>query len=143
MLTPEKTADLRLKYLEMLQSLVTRMAGYGVSIKSYCITVVTAVLGFSFTLQRPAVAALALLPLITFALLDAQYLRVERRFRALFDEIRQQPWDAAPSFEINLKVAPKVPYWRALGSWSIVNFYGPLAVGVIIAVIGARYAYGK
>ena len=120
--TPEKIADLRLKYLEMVQGLVTRMAGYGVSIKSYCITVITAVLGFSFTLQRPAVAALALLPLITFALLDAQYLRVERRFRALFEEIRQEAWDTAPSFEINLRAAPAVPYWKALSSWSIVNF---------------------
>jgi|AraplaDrversion2_2_1032049.scaffolds.fasta_scaffold106570_2 hypothetical protein len=143
MLAPEKIAELRVKHLEMVQSLVTRMAGYGVSLKNYCITVVTAVLGFSFTLQRPAVAALALLPLIAFALLDAQYLRVERRFRALFDEIRRQDWDTPPTFEINLKAAPAVPYALALRSWSILSFYGPLALGVVIAVIGARYAYGK
>ncbi len=82
---PEKIAELRVKHLEMLQGLITRMAGYGASFKSYCITVVTAVLGFAFTLHRPAVAALALLPLINFALVDAQYLRVERRFRGVFD----------------------------------------------------------
>ena len=60
-MTPDKIAELRVKHLEMLQGLITRMAGYGASFKSYCITVVTAVIGFAFTLHRPAVAALALL----------------------------------------------------------------------------------
>ena len=140
---PEKIAELRVKHLEMLQGLITRMAGYGASFKSYCITVVTAVLGFAFTLHRPAVAALALLPLITFALVDAQYLRVERRFRGLFDVVRKESWEAMPSFEIDLKNAPVKSYWSALGSWSIASFYAPLAVGVLIAVLGARLAYGK
>ncbi|MGY4368754.1 Ca2+-dependent lipid-binding protein [Bradyrhizobium sp. LB1.3] len=93
---PEKIAELRVKQLEMIQNLVTRMAGYGASFKSYCITVCTAVLGFAFTLHRPSVAALALLPLITFALLDAQYLRVERRFRGLFDVVRQEGGKPSP-----------------------------------------------
>ncbi|MGM4925225.1 hypothetical protein AB8A31_20160 [Tardiphaga sp. 804_B3_N1_9] len=141
-MSPEKIAELRVKHLEMVQGLVTRIAGYGVSLKSYCITVVTAVLGFSLTLQRPEVAALALLPLITFALLDAQYLRVERRFRALFDEIRQQSWDTAPTFEINLRAAPAIPYTKALGSWSIVLFYGALAF-IVMAFMGARYICGR
>ena len=63
---PEKITELRVKHLEMLQGLITRMAGYGASFKSYCITVTTAVIGFAFTLHRPAVAALALLPVIAF-----------------------------------------------------------------------------
>src|SRR3954453_19497265 len=99
----EKIADLRVKHLEMLQSLITRMAGYGASFKSYCITVTTAVIGFAFTLHRPAVAALALLPVIAFGIADAQYLRVERRFRELFDLARKESWDAMPSFDINLQ----------------------------------------
>jgi hypothetical protein len=49
-MTPDKTAELRVKHLEMLQGLITRMAGYGASFKSYCITVVTAVIGFAFNI---------------------------------------------------------------------------------------------
>jgi hypothetical protein len=99
---PEKIAELRVKHLEMVQSLITRMAGYGASFKSYCITVTTAIIGFGFTLHRPIVAALALLPVIAFGAADAQYLRVERRFRALFNLVRSESWDAMPSFDINL-----------------------------------------
>jgi hypothetical protein len=140
-MSPEKIAELRVKHLEMLQALITRMAGYGASFKSYCITVTTAVIGFAFTLHRPAVAALALLPVIAFGVADAQYLRVERRFRGVFNLVRAESWEAMPSFDINLESAPKHSFLSAITSWSIVWFYAPLAVGVLLSVLGA-WAYG-
>jgi hypothetical protein len=141
MMQPEKIAELRVKHLEMLQSLITRMAGYGASFKSYCITVATAVIGFAFTLHRPAIAALPLLPVIAFGVADAQYLRVERRFRDVFNLVRKEGWDTLPSFDINLASTPERSFLNAVTSWSIVWFYAPLAVGVLLAVFGA-WAYG-
>ena len=141
MMQPEKIAELRVKHLEMLQSLITRMAGYGASFKSYCITVATAVIGFAFTLHRPAIAALALLPVIAFGVADAQYLRVERRFRDVFNLVRKEGWDTLPSFDINLASTPEQSFLNAVTSWSIVWFYAPLAAGVLLAVLGA-WAYG-
>jgi hypothetical protein len=140
-ISAEKIAELRIKHLEMLQSLISRMAGYGASFKSYCITVTTAVIGFAFTLHRPAVAGLALLPVIAFGVADAQYLRVERRFREVFNLVRKESWDTMPSFEINLQNAPAQSFMSAATSWSIVWFYTPLAVGVLLAIFGA-WVYG-
>lgn len=137
----EKIAELRVKNLEMLQTLISRMAGYGASFKSYCITVTTAVIGFGLTLHSPAVAALALLPVFAFAVADAQYLRVERRFRALFDNVRKQNWDEMPAFDISLETAPPQSFSSAATSWSIVWFYAPLAIVVLLAVLGVRF-YG-
>ena len=42
-LDPGKIAELRVKHLEMVQGVVTRLAGQGATIKNYCITVTTAV----------------------------------------------------------------------------------------------------
>ena len=56
MISAEKIAELRVKHLEMLQNLITRMASYGASFKSYCITVATTVIGFGFTLHWPLVS---------------------------------------------------------------------------------------
>jgi hypothetical protein len=134
-ISAEKIAELRLKHLEMLQSLITRMAGYGVSFKSYCITVATTVIGFGFTLHRPLISALALLPVVAFAFADAQYLRVERRFRRLFNSVRAESWDQMPSFEINLEQAPRESYWNAATSWSILGFYAPLALVALLTAI--------
>jgi hypothetical protein len=134
----EKIADLRVKHLEMVQAIVTRLANQGATIKNYCITVTTAICGFAITLHQPTVALLALFPLVVFGLLDAQFLRLERRFRALFDQIRNEDWGKSSSFEINLHKSPKISYVRILFSWSILWFYAPIAVGVVIVVLIAR-----
>jgi hypothetical protein len=141
-LAPEKIADLRVKHLEMLEAVISRVAGQGATLKNYCITLTTAVCGFAITLQKPVVALLSLLPVIVFALLDAQYLRLERKFRAAFEDVRLGDWKAAPNFEMRTVGALKASYWGALLSWSIAIFYAPLAIGVIIVVLIARNYYG-
>ena len=137
-----KIADLRVKHLEMLQAVISRIAGQGATLKNYCITLITAVCGFAITLQKPLVALLALLPVTIFALLDAKYLCLERRFRALFEKVRLENWEIVPNFEISSKGAPEVSYWGTLWSWSIVIFYASLALAVVIVVLIARDIYG-
>jgi hypothetical protein len=83
----------------------------------------------------------SLLPVIAFGVADAQYLRVERRFRDIFNLVRKEGWDTMPSFDTNLASAPEQSFLNAVTSWSIVWFYAPLAVGVLLAVLGA-WAYG-
>jgi hypothetical protein len=139
----EKIADLRLKYLEMIQAIIARIANYNATLKNYCITLTTATCGFAITLNSPRVIILALLPIAVFALLDAQYLRIERRFRALYDRVRQEDWHTVPNFEINIAGAPLLKFFTVFFSWSIWSFYLPLAVGVIsvfitMEVIGGR-----
>jgi hypothetical protein len=136
-----KFPDLRVKHLEMLQSVIARMAGQGATLKNYCITLTTAICGFSITLERPLVGLLAFLILTIFALLDAQYLRLERRFRCIYERVRSEDWAAHPTFEISPKDTPTISYWCALGSWSILIFYAPLAAAVAVVVLVARTVY--
>ncbi len=142
-LTAEKIADLRLKHLEMVQAVVTRMANYSATLKNYCITLVTAISGFAITVQRPSAVLLALVPVLVFALLDTKYLRLERQFRELYDISRSEGWDQIPTFEIDLSRASKPSFWQVFYSWSIRVFYVPLAVGVISVTLIAWWAYGR
>jgi len=141
-ISTDKIAELQVKQLEMVQAIITRLANYGATLKNYCITLTTAVCGFAITLQRPVVALLALLPIIIFAALDAQFLRIERRFRGLFDSLRQEEWGRLPTFAISLRSAPAVRYWSVLGSWSIFIFYVPLAIAVTMVVLISEHIYG-
>lgn len=134
-MSPDKIADLRVKELEVLQAVIARLANYGATLKNYCITLSTAVCGFAITSQHPSASLLALLPVSVCALLDAQYLRNERRFRELFHVLRQQDWSTQPTFNIQLSQAPNESYLRALLSWSVVYFYGSLAVAVVAAAL--------
>jgi hypothetical protein len=139
-LSADKIADLHAKQLELIQAIVTRIANYGATLKNYCITLTTAVCGLALTLHRPVVAFLALLPILVFAILDAQFLRVERRFRGLFDRLWREEWAVAPTFEIDLRAAPPVSLFGTLVSWSIAIFYVPLLIGVAV-VIASLWVY--
>lgn len=141
-ISKDKIAELQVKRLEMVQAIISRLANYGATLKNYCITLATAVCGFAVTLQRPLIAFLALLPIIVFALLDAQFLRVERRFRALFDQFTQEEWGTLPQFAIDIRSAPRIGYWSALSSWSILVFYLPLGLAVMVVGFVAERFHG-
>ena len=142
-ISDDKTADLRAKHLELLQVVIARMANYGATLKNYSITLTTAVCGFAVTLQRPAAALLAILPIAICAGLDARYLCNERRFRGLYDSVRQEDWASRPSFEISLASAPAESFWSCLPRWSILGFYAPLAAAVVIVALLAGHTYGR
>lgn len=97
----DKFADLRVKHLEMIQSVIARMAGQSAVLKNYCVTLTTVVAGFGITLERPIAVLIGWLPITIFALLDAKYLRLERHFRSRFDVIRKEKWSVRPTFEIS------------------------------------------
>jgi hypothetical protein len=142
-LSPEKIADLRLKHLEMIQAAVSRMASQCATLKNYCVTISVALAGFAITLQRPVVALLTLVPILSFAFLDARYVQLERRFRERFDAVTAEGWDTLPNFNMGKKADPVSPYWSVFFSWSVAGFYLPLAVVAIAAVTIARQVYDK
>ena len=138
-----KLAELRIKHLEMLQTVIGRMSGQGATLKNYCIILTTAVSGIAVTFQKSSAVLLALLPVTIFALLDAQYLRLERRFRSEFEKVRREDWGTKPTFEINGKGPFIWSYLCSLFSWSIAIFYLPLAVLVVVVAYFAGTVYGK
>ena len=118
------------------------MSNHSATLKNYCITLTTAICGLAVSLEHPWTALMALMPVTIFALLDAQYLRLERRFRSEFESVRNQDWGTRPDFAINGKGDPWWRYPCALFSWSIAIFYLPLAVTVIVVTVIAESVYG-
>jgi hypothetical protein len=95
----------RLKYLDMLQSVISRMASNQFTIRTWSIGLGTAVMGYVAAKdQHPTAAMLALLPASVFWLLDGYYLALERKFRALFETASQQQ-DDTPNFSFAAAVS--------------------------------------
>lgn len=76
------------KHLEFVQSVVARMANNSFLVKGWSITVVLGATLLAGDRGDPGLALLGLLPAISFWGLDAYYLRQERLFRRLHDEVR-------------------------------------------------------
>lgn len=138
-----KNADLRVKHLEMLQSAITRMSNQSAALKNYCVTLVTAVAGFTITLGKPAVGFFAILPVVAFAFLDGRYLQLERQFRNRFERVRKGDWIKPTRFEMSPDDSTEESLSSCLCSWSIMNFYGPLFLLIILAALIGGYFYGR
>jgi hypothetical protein len=108
-------------HLQMIQAVITRLSAQSTTIKGWCVTVTAALLGLSANATSPAIAIIAFYVVISFAVLDAYYLAVERAHRVLYERT----------------VAGQVPQWsltisrptlrqtlRALRSPSIALLYG-------------------
>lgn len=78
------------KHLEMIQEIISNMSAKSMSIKGWCITLISALLVFSERSKsfRFYFILIIALPLISFYILDTYYLILERRYRGLYEEVR-------------------------------------------------------
>lgn len=82
---PVKLTDDQRKHLDMIQAVITRLAGASFQMKGWAITTLTAILGAIIAAKLPGwIAIVGLVPAVLFWELDASYLHQERMFRALF-----------------------------------------------------------
>jgi hypothetical protein len=130
-----------MKYLDMLQSVISRMGDNQVTLRTWSVGLGTAVMGYAAAKdQHPAAALLAVLPASVFWILDAYYLGLERGFRAIFNRERTVADDnPAFSFEISGESSEWI---QALGSPAVWLVHLPvllLALGIgIYGLVHAR-----
>lgn len=77
----------RLKHLDYVQSLVTRMAHSSTQAKSWLLPVAVATLGYALTQRSGTVALLGIAAILLFGYMDASYLRQERAYRRLYNAV--------------------------------------------------------
>jgi hypothetical protein len=112
------------KHLDFIQAVIARLASSSTAAKGWGLTVATAAFGFSATKAVPVVAALGLVVVIFFGILDSYYLREERLFRYLYDDARQGNVEV---YSMNKNdYANECKRRSVIRSWSLLGFYGPL-----------------
>lgn len=124
-------------HLQIMQSVINRMATNSASCKAWCITLVSAILVIVADKAKPNFAYIALLPTFLFLALDAYYLALEKSFRASYNDFvrKVHAGQAVPDdlFAVQPKGSESAHQIAALASFSIWGFYGMLAVLLEIA----------
>lgn len=125
-------------HMNMLQGVINRLATQSSSCKTWCLTVVGGMLGLAGSTKVVDLAWLALVPVLTFMLLDAYYLACERAFRLLWDDkvarVRAGTYVLADTFE--MKPVMTTGRWLAtLRSPAILPVYLGLAGACVLARI--------
>lgn len=115
--------DHRIKHLELIQTNIARMSNHSSAARNWGITVAAGLLAVNAT--RPSCAVVLALPLvvIVFAFLDHFYLTTERKYRSLYNQVREEADTAPVTFELSTKDTPPDPpspqasavYWLLWG----------------------------
>ncbi|MFD9460209.1 hypothetical protein [Streptomyces sp. NPDC060027] len=125
-----------IKHLEFIQAIVARLGNGSFLIKGWTMTVAGVFFGISANNPGWKIAAAGIIPIGGFWLLDSYFLRQERLFRKLYDDVRKP---ATPVELFSMNVQPYhavVPWGKVIRSHTMVNFYGTLALVDIAFIVG-------
>lgn len=129
------------KHVDILQGIISRMAWGSRSSKTWCITVVAAILVVVTGNHAPGYAAvwLALAPTVMFCLMDAYYLGLEKHFRkeydAFLEKLRRKELAADDLYAVKSDGSVFCHIRAGIGSLSVWPFYA------LIVVMAASVAY--
>ena len=126
-------------HLQMLQGVIDRMASSSASCKTWCVTLVAALLLLAFVGEISLSPLVALIPIAVLAYQDMTYLTLERDLRRTYNAFVQRLHTDQLRLSELYVIAPSAPISERLktaSSWSIGLFYLPL----VAASIGLHFA---
>ncbi|MFE4451893.1 hypothetical protein [Streptomyces sp. NPDC056796] len=128
----------RIKHLEFIQAIVTRLGNNSFLLKGWAITLTAAVLALSSGQLSWQIALSGIVPLLGFWFLDAYFLRQERLFRALYEDVRR-PDSAVEMMAMNVgPYLTRVTLAKAAFSQTLVLLYGALLIAHGVVALVAR-----
>jgi len=126
-------------HLQICQSVIQRMAANSAGCKSWCITLVSAILVLVADKSKPQYAYIALIPTILFLALDTYYLSLERRFRdsynAFIQKLHDREVDASDLYAVVPLAQPVKSFFACLLSFSIWPLYLTLSAMIWLAKV--------
>lgn len=128
----------KVKHLEMIQSIITRMNQNSFMLKGWMITIVSALLAIYADKGNIAYLLVAIFPILVIWFLDAYYLQQERKFRGIYNDIVEEkdiPAFKMPIGEYNKKKDCKYSYCDVFWSKTIAGLYCTILVAIVIALI--------
>lgn len=132
-------SDEKLKHLEFIQNVITRMNTNSFQIKGWAVTIVSALLAVYAATKNNHFVLVGIFPTMIFWFLDAYYLNQERKFRGLYNDvagITDQPKQIKLfAMRPDLYTGGTYSYWSAFVSLTISMLY----LSIIVILVGSFY----
>lgn len=122
-------------YLQMIQEPITRMSTASAIIKGFAATIVAGVASVPYDDINIWVLALAFTPVLLFAILDIYYLKLEKRYRHLYEEVRTNKREV--DFSLKTPTDDTTAHARVLDCIKSPSFwlFYPAMIAILFAVI--------
>jgi hypothetical protein len=129
--------EYKIKHMELIQGIITRMASNSFSLKGWTVTIVTGIFILTAKDKLYSYFLISYTPTILFWFLDAYYLTLERRYRCLYRTVSMNT-----TCDLSFKLTPpkgnkqdKTLYIQSLFSLTEFGFYVPLAVLIVLIAL--------
>lgn len=127
----------KIKYLEFIQMIISRLNQNSFQIKGWMITIVSGLLALAANSNNRFYILIAILPVCAFWGLDAFYLQEERKFRGLYSDVAKMDYTDIKISNFDLSIAEynagNYSYKASLFSKSIMWMY--LIINVVLIII--------
>lgn len=121
-------------YLQIIQEPICRMSTISAIFKGFAATIVAGISALSYCEVNVWVLGLSFIPLLLFAALDIYYLKLEKKYRYLYNQVRKGKHEIDFSLELSKDdKATKSRVCDCIKSPSIWLFYPVLII--ILAVV--------
>ena len=127
-------AETKIAHLQMIQAVITRMAGNSFMVKGWTVTLVTALFALAAAAANGFFVYVAYLPAVMFWSLDAYFLRQERLFRKLYDHVREVK-DGTVDFSMNTHPFKVGTTWSVAWSRTLCLFHGTITTTIIVVML--------
>ncbi len=94
--------DRKIKHLELIQNIISRMANNSFVLKGWAVTLISAIFVLSDKDSNKGFFILVYFPVVMFWILDSYFLAQEKYFRDLYDEVRKKD-ESSIDFSMKLK----------------------------------------
>lgn len=119
----------KVKHLEMINGIINRLGSDSFKLKGWSVTLAAGIFALSSKDSKYVFFLVVYVPLIVFWILDTYYLQLERKYRNLYDKVRQLE-EKDIDFSMNLTkdlFTEKTRFFRCFFSVSEIIFYLPTA----------------
>jgi hypothetical protein len=122
----------KIAHLQMIQGIISRMAGNSFLLRGWTVTLVAALFALAAKDAERRYVLIAYLPSVMFWILDAYYLAQEGRYRDLYAEVSAKA-EADVDFSMDASEFDR-PWSKALLSLTNLVFYG-FIIGIVLLVM--------
>jgi len=134
----------KIKHLEFIQNVITRMNTNSFLIKGWCIVIISAFFAIYASTKDNNFFLVAIVPTLLFWFLDAYYLNQERRFRGIYNDVagistgdtNEKKEEIKPfQMPVNRYTKGSYSYWNTFFSITIVSLYLTIIASLVFIFI--------
>jgi hypothetical protein len=130
-------------HINLLQGIINRLANNSTSCKTWCLTLVGALISLAGAAHVPGIITFAIIPVVIFGFMDTMYLAQEKAYRDLYthviERIRTTNYALCDVFEARAPLGLS-SVLSAIKSWSILPIYAGLIIMYAAAHLGGWLA---